>query len=221
LRIAAQRQEKFMSQNISLLKTLLKVDASPSAPRLSSAQLLDAPENKAIQDIWALPPDNPRLHAGSKIAVLATDGVEEIEINTVLHYFRSRGAQVDLVAPRLPRYPTALGIQFPAIRETHIMTITYVATGGWIKFDRLLEDAAGDDYDAVVVPGGSLESRYAAWRCKSDQLRPKSRVGWQDCCRHLPRPMGHFRRRLDARQARYWLVGHPAGPGKCRRDLHR
>jgi protease I len=155
LRIAAQRQEKFMSQNISLLKALLKVDASPSAPRLSSAQLLDAPENKAIQDIWALPPDNPRLHAGSKIAVLATDGVEEIEINTVLHYFRSRGAQVDLVAPRLPRYPTALGIQFPAIRETHIMTITYVATGGWIKFDRLLEDAAGDDYDAVVVPGGA------------------------------------------------------------------
>jgi protease I len=144
-----------MSQNISLLKALLKVEASPSAPRLSSAQLLDAPENKAIQDIWALPPDNPRLHAGSKIAVLATDGVEEIEINTVLHYFRSRGAQVDLVAPRLPRYPTALGIQFPAIRETHIMTITYVATGGWIKFDRLLEDAAGDDYDAVVVPGGA------------------------------------------------------------------
>ena len=142
-----------MSQNISLLKALLKVEASPSAPRLSSAQLLDAPENKAIQDIWALPPDNPRLHAGSKIAVLATDGVEEIEINTVLHYFRSRGAQVDLVAPRLPRYPTALGIQFPAIRETHIMTITYVATGGWIKFDRLLEDAAGDDYDAVVVQG--------------------------------------------------------------------
>jgi protease I len=144
-----------MSQNISLLKALLKVEASPSAPRLSSAQLLDAPENKAIQDIWALPPDNPRLHAGSKIAVLATDGVEEIEINTVLHYFRSRGAQVDLVAPRLPRYPTALGIQFPAIRETHIMTITYVAAGGWIKFDRLLEDAAGDDYDAVVVPGGA------------------------------------------------------------------
>jgi protease I len=113
-----------MSQNISLLKALLKVEASPSAPRLSSAQLLDAPENKAIQDIWALPPDNPRLHAGSRIAVLATDGVEEIEINTVLHYFRSRGARVDLIAPRLPRYPTALGIQFPAIRETHIMTIT-------------------------------------------------------------------------------------------------
>ena len=160
-------QEKFMSQNISLLKALLKVEASPSAPRLSSAQLLDAPENKAIQDIWALPPDNPRLHAGSRIAVLATDGVEEIEINTVLHYFRSRGARVDLIAPRLPRYPTALGIQFPAIRETHIMTITYVATGGWIKFDRLLEDAAGDDYDAVVVPGG-------AWNPDTLRAEPKA-----------------------------------------------
>jgi hypothetical protein len=77
-------QEKFMSQNISLPKALLKVEASPSAPRLSSAQLLDAPENKAIQDIWALPPDNPRLHAGSKIAVLATDGVEEIEMFCII-----------------------------------------------------------------------------------------------------------------------------------------
>jgi hypothetical protein len=55
----SHQQEKFMSENISLLKALLKVEASPSAPRLSSAQLLDAPENKAIQDIWALPPDNP------------------------------------------------------------------------------------------------------------------------------------------------------------------
>jgi protease I len=83
-----------MTKNISLLKALLNVEASPSAPRLSSAQLLDAPENKAIQDIWAFSPDNPRLHAGSKIAVLATDGVEEIEINSILHYFRSRGAKL-------------------------------------------------------------------------------------------------------------------------------
>jgi protease I len=198
-----------MSENISLLKALLKVEASPSAPRLSSAQLLDAPANKAIQDIWALPPDNPRLHAGSKIAVLATDGVEEIEINSVLHYFRSRGAQVDLVAPRLPRYSTALGIQFPAIRETHIMTITYVATGGWIKFDRLLEEAAGDDYDAVIVPGGAWNPD-AACRSEGDQLRPKRRVGGQDSCRDLPRPLGHLRRRSDTRQARHRLVGHPA-----------
>lgn len=144
-----------MAQSISLLKALLNGEASPSVPKLSSAQMLDAPENKAIQDIWALPPNNPILHFGRRIAVLATDGVEEIEVTTVLHYFRSRGAQVELVAPKLPSYPAYLGIQFPAIRETHIMTITYIAEGGWLKFDRLLDDATGGDYDAVVIPGGA------------------------------------------------------------------
>ena len=144
-----------MAQNISLLKALLNVEASPSVPKLSSAQMLDAPENKAIQDIWVLRPDRPELHLGRRIAVLATDGVEEIEVTTVLHYFRSRGAQVDLIAPRLPSYPAYLGIQFPAIRETHIMTITYIAEGGWIKFDRLLEEAKSEDYEVVIIPGGT------------------------------------------------------------------
>jgi protease I len=51
--------------------------------------MLDAPQNSAIRDIWLLPPDNPKLHAGRKVAVVATDGVEEIELTTVLHYFRS------------------------------------------------------------------------------------------------------------------------------------
>lgn len=50
--------------------------------------------------------------------MLATDGVEEIETNTVLHYYRSRGAHVDLVSPKLPSYPTFLGIQFPSRGKT-------------------------------------------------------------------------------------------------------
>ena len=119
-----------MSQSISFLKGLLNSEASPAVPRISSAQVLEAPENKAIQDIWMIPPQDPRLHAGRRFAVLATDGVEEIEINTVLHYFRSRGGHVDLVAPSLPTFPKPLGIQYPAIRQTHIMTITYIAEGG-------------------------------------------------------------------------------------------
>jgi protease I len=116
--------------------------------------MLDAPENSAIRDIWVLTPDNPKLHAGRRIAVIATDGVEEIELNTVLHYYRSRGAQVDLIAPKKPNYPYSLGLQIPAVRETHILTITFIAPGGWVKFDRLLDDASAKDYDVVIVPGG-------------------------------------------------------------------
>jgi protease I len=143
-----------MTQTISPFRALLNVETSPSVLKLSNAQMLDAPQNSAIRDIWLLPPDNPDLHAGRKFAVIATDGVEEIELTTVLHYFRSRGAQVDLIAPKKPSYPDFLGLQIPAVRETHIMTITFIAAGGWIKFDRLLEDASANDYDVVIVPGG-------------------------------------------------------------------
>jgi protease I len=144
-----------MIQTPSPLRALLNVEASASVLKLSNAQMLDAPENSAIRDIWLLPPNNPRLHAGRKVAVVATDGVEEIELNTVLHYFRSRGAHVDLIVPKKPSYPDFFGIQIPVVRETHIMTITFIATGGWIRFDRLLEEASAKDYDLVIIPGGT------------------------------------------------------------------
>jgi protease I len=143
-----------MTATISPLRALLDVEASTPLPRLSSALMLDAPENREIRDIWLLPPDNPSLHAGRKVAVVATDGVEEIELTTVMHYFRSRGAELDLIAPKKPSYRDFLGLQVPVVRETHILTINFVATSGWIKFDRLLENASAADYDVVVVPGG-------------------------------------------------------------------
>jgi protease I len=143
-----------MTQPTSPFRALLNLEASASVLKLSNAQMLDAPENGELRDIWLLPPDNPNLHAGRKVAVVATDGVEEIELNTVLHYFRSRGAQVDLIAPKKPSYPDFLGLQIPTVREMHIMTITFIATGGWVRFDRHLGDASGKDYDVVIVPGG-------------------------------------------------------------------
>src|ERR1700716_4180167 len=117
-----------MTQNTSPLRALLNVEASASVPKLSNAQMLDAPENSAIRDIWLLPPDNSKLHVGRKVAVVATDGVEEIELNTVLHYFRSRGAQVDLIAPKKPSYPYFLGLQIPAVRglkADNFLTVVY------------------------------------------------------------------------------------------------
>jgi protease I len=40
------------------------------------------------------------------------------------------------------------------VRETHIMTITFIATCGRIRFDRHLEDASAKNYDVVIIPGG-------------------------------------------------------------------
>ena len=210
-----------MTEAISPLRALLNVEASTPLPRLSSAMMLDAPENREIRDIWLLPPDNPGLHAGRKVAVIATDGVEEIELTTVMHYFRSCSAQLDLIAPKKPSYPDYLGLQVPAIRETHILTINFVATSGWIRFDRHLEDAAAQDYDVVIVPGG-------VWN--PDTLRGNaSAIGFVQAAAaagkivaaicHGPWILSECW--SNSRQTGHRLVEHQAGPRKCRRDLRR
>src|SRR5260370_18488372 len=104
---------KIMTQTTSPLRALLNVEASASVPKLSNAQMLEAPENSAIRDIWLLPPDNPDLHAGRKLAVVETDAVEEFELTTVLTYFRSRGAHLDFIPPKKPTYPDSLAPQLP------------------------------------------------------------------------------------------------------------
>lgn len=142
--------------NISTdLGALLGTETSASIPRISAAAMLNAPENRPLYDLWTQAPVNPAAYQTRRIAVVATDGVEEIELMTVLHFFRSRGAVVDLIAPKKPSYPPMFGLQMPAIRETHILTVHYIETAGWIAFDTLLDDARPETYDAVIVPGGA------------------------------------------------------------------
>jgi protease I len=156
-----------MANSLSTLQGLLSTEASAALPRISTAQLLDAPENKALKDLWTEPPTNPSEFAGKKIAVISTDGVEEIELMTILHYFKSRGASLDLIAPKKPSYPRYLGMQIPEQRATHILTIHYIETAGWIAFDKTLDNVSASDYDAFIIPGGS-------WN--PDALRAESKV---------------------------------------------
>lgn len=144
-----------MANTPSTLQALLNTESSAALPRISAAQLLDAPENKALRELWTEVPTNPAEFSGKKIAVISTDGVEEIELTTVLHHFKSRGASVDLIAPKKPSYPNYLGLQIPEQRATHIVTIHYIETAGWIAFDKTLDQAAVSDYDAFIIPGGS------------------------------------------------------------------
>jgi protease I len=141
-----------MSQHI--FRLLAASETSAAVPRISNAKMLSEPENKGIHDIWVNEPENTKEFAGKRIAVIATDGVEEIELTTVLHFFRSRGASVHLVSPKKPDFPAIFGIEIPDIRATHIQTIHYIETAGWIAFDRLLDSVSESEYDAAVIPGG-------------------------------------------------------------------
>jgi protease I len=144
-----------MATSLSTLEALLATEASPTLPQISAAQLLNAPENQALKALWTEAPADPSVFANKKIAVISTDGVEEIEITTILHYFKSRGAVVHLISPKKPSYPAYLGIQIPEQRATHILTVRYISTGGWLAFDKTLDDVTVSEYDVVIIPGGS------------------------------------------------------------------
>ncbi len=144
-----------MTTALSPFQALLATEASAALPRISGAQLLDAPENLALRKIWTEPPVDPAALAGKRIGVIATDGVEEIELTTVLHFFKTRGAVTHLIAPKKPTYPAYLGLQVPAVRETHILTIRFIETGGWIAFDKTVGEVSEADYDAYIIPGGA------------------------------------------------------------------
>lgn len=129
--------------------------ASPLAPSLDTNRLLSHPED-ANRELLAFleREENPdRLH-GKRIAILSTDGVEEIELTIPLNKLRSMGAEVHVVAPESSDIPP-LGIVMPATRKSHIMTIRFIEPAGWHPVDVWLSDADPSDYDAVIIPGGA------------------------------------------------------------------
>lgn len=124
-------------------------------PSLNANKLLafEAPENKAMLEFLAKDFSGFEL-SGKQIAIVSTDGVEEIELIATYQAFEKMGAQVDLVSPRSQGFPQ-FGIDMPVSRETHILTIRFLENAGWFPVDKWIDEVSADDYDAVVVPGGA------------------------------------------------------------------
>ncbi|HUP92625.1 MAG TPA: type 1 glutamine amidotransferase domain-containing protein [Solimonas sp.] len=85
-------------------------------------------------------PDQPL--EGQRIAILATDGVEQSELQSPKRALESAGARVDVIAPKAG-----------AIRAWHSND-----WGDEIDVDLELAAARADDYDALVLPGGTLSA---------------------------------------------------------------
>lgn len=119
------------------------------------SQLLNAPGNEALRDFFFTPVKDKTVLKGKKIAVLAADGFEEIELTGPVWYFRELGAEVDIIAPKFNPAPARYGLSTPEMAKTHIMAIQYLQPVGWIKFDRTADQIKVSDYDAVFIPGGA------------------------------------------------------------------
>ena len=141
--------------------------ATSLVPSLNTKLLLSHPDDANRELLSFLQRDEDEsLLKGKRIAILSTDGVEEVELTIPLSKFRQMGATVDVVSPESADIGP-LGIVMPAMRQTHIMTIRFIEPSGWHPVDVWMNDADSLNYDAVIIPGG-------AWN--PDLLRGDPRV---------------------------------------------
>jgi protease I len=74
-----------------------------------------------------------------RIAILATDGFEEVELTQPMDALRAEGAEVDVISNK----------------TGEIQGFNHFDRGRKVKVDVALADADASDYDALVLPGGA------------------------------------------------------------------
>ena len=75
---------------------------------------------------------------GRRVAILATDGVEQVELEEPRKALDAAGAITHLIAPE----------------EGSIQAMNHDEKGARIPVDRILADARPSEYDALLLPGG-------------------------------------------------------------------
>ena len=83
---------------------------------------------------------NKRRLAGRKMAVLAADGFEKVELVVPLRALQLAGAKVDIVSLRRGRI-RGVNLHMPATR---------------VGVDKLVTEADPDSYDGLLLPGGFI-----------------------------------------------------------------
>ena len=146
---AAQSNSTHELEVINQLSTRSAVSSMPVS------QLLNAPGNEALKAFFFTPVKDSSALKGKRIAVLAADGFEEIELTGPVWYLKALGAQVDIVAPKFNPAPARYGLSTPEMAKDHIMAIQYLNPVGWVKVDRTADQIKVSEYDAVFIPGGA------------------------------------------------------------------
>lgn len=85
----------------------------------------------------------PELH-DAKIAIIATDGFEEVELTEPRKALEKAGAKVEVLSDK-----------------DEVQGFQHHDKAGKMKADRKLDDAQPKEYDALLLPGGALNADQA------------------------------------------------------------
>jgi protease I len=77
---------------------------------------------------------------GLRVAVLAADGAEQVEITSPVDALADHGAEVEIVS----------------LRPGRLRTVNHLFPGRKVRVDRTLKTADAQDYDALLLPGGLI-----------------------------------------------------------------
>jgi len=80
--------------------------------------------------------------SGKKVAIMATDYFEEIELTSPRDALQAAGATVEVIAPH----------------GGEIKSLNHIRPGNPVNVDKTLDEADPDDYDALVLPGGVVNA---------------------------------------------------------------
>ncbi|MER9950785.1 type 1 glutamine amidotransferase domain-containing protein [Mesorhizobium sp. M0047] len=78
--------------------------------------------------------------SGKRVAILATNGFEQAELEVPLKKLREAGAEVDVVS----------------LASGKIKGWDHKDWGREVPVDKILDETRADDYDAIVLPGGVI-----------------------------------------------------------------
>jgi deglycase len=90
---------------------------------------------------------------GKRIAILATDGVEQVELTEPRKALQDAGAQTELVS----------------LDTGEIQAFDHLDHADRLKVDRKVADARVDDYDGLLIPGGVANGDFL--RADEDAVR--------------------------------------------------
>jgi protease I len=77
---------------------------------------------------------------GKKIAVLAAEGVEQVELEKPVKALRDAGAQTELVS----------------LEQGTVQAMNHIDKADTFPVDTTVDDANVDDYDGLLIPGGAV-----------------------------------------------------------------
>src|SRR5579884_966540 len=82
--------------------------------------------------------------SGKKIAILVDNYFEESEMTGPMEELKKSGADVDLIAAET--------------ENGEVQGLNHVDKGHKFKINKTLDEAIIDDYDALILPGGAINS---------------------------------------------------------------